>query len=676
MEDNKNRFQKIFVGLFALGFIAVCLISALFIYKYFKNADLEDFALTVRNTEQQADSTDQGETDEEIATAAVPIDDPATANLQILEDEVIPQRDPLELALRLKGITTPRAQLSEPPQIYENGAVRSFWVLDLYGNSYRQIDAYLAYQTDHLYFWIEDDVAYDQDAVVQLATIFESHIYPTDRELFGSEWTPGVDNDEHLVIVFARQLGEAAGYFSSTDSFTHEVKTFSNQAEMFYLSADYLNLEDSYTYSVLAHEFQHMIHWHQDRNETSWLNEGLSELAVDINGYETGGFDSLFSFDPDLQLTFWPGDDQGGSSANYGSSYLFVRYLYSQFGEQMIKDVVSSPANGMTSIDEILQDYIGALDTDNSAPLGDQVFQNWTIANYLQAPDINNGIYGYGNFNNLPYFAAREAVDCDSDWTDATVSQYGTDYISVDCSGNFEIEIEADGIVELFSVAPYSGEHYFWSNYGDESHMLLHREFDLSEVSGPITLSYWTWFDLERDYDYVYVTASTDGDEWVILDSPGCTSEDPTGANYGCGYNGLSSGWIQETVDLSDFAGEEVTIQFEYITDASVNGEGLVIDDISLDAIGYFTDFEEDDGGWQGEGFVRVSNQLPQSFAAALIQAGDEITVDKWISASDFRTSIQVENSNDQDEIILAISGLTRYTRLPANYRYRVRRIE
>jgi immune inhibitor A len=60
----------------------------------------------------------------------------------------------------------------------------------------------------------------------------------------------------------------------------------------------------------MAHEFQHMIHWYRDRNEESWLNEGFSVLAELLNGFEVGGFDSLYVMNPDLQLTTWPGSAQ------------------------------------------------------------------------------------------------------------------------------------------------------------------------------------------------------------------------------------------------------------------------------------------------------------------------------------------------------------------------------
>ena len=104
--------------------------------------------------------------------------------------------------------------------------------------------------------------------------------------------------------------------------------------------------------------------------------------------------------------------------------------------------------------------------------------------------------------------------------------------------------------------SPHSGSYAFWSNKGDELDMTLTRSFDFSSASGPLTLQYWTWYDLEKDYDYLYVEASTDGQTWQILKTPSGTDQDPSGNSYGWGYNGESGGgsqpaWIQESVDLS-----------------------------------------------------------------------------------------------------------------------------
>src|SRR3970282_1929966 len=112
--------------------------------------------------------------------------------------------------------------------------------------------------------------------------------------------------------------------------------------------------------------------------------------------------------------------------------------------------------------------------------------------------------------------------------------------------------------------------------------------------------------------------------------------DDPSGNAYGWGYNGQSGGglqaeWINEKIDLSAYAGETVWLRFEYITDAAVNGEGLLLDDISVPVGGYFTDFESDDGGWEASGFVRITNTLPQTYAITLITTGARGTTVEYL---------------------------------------------
>ncbi len=123
------------------------------------------------------------------------------------------------------------------------------------------------------------------------------------------------------------------------------------------------------------------------------------------------------------------------------------------------------------------------------------------------------------------------------------------------------------------------------------------HEFDFSNVSGPLDFSYWTWYDLEAGYDYLYLEASTDGQHWDIVKTPSCTDKDTSGNSYGCGYNAKSGGgatakWINENVDLSQYAGKKIQLRFEYVTDAAINGEGFLLDDVSIDAIHYKSDFE------------------------------------------------------------------------------------
>ena len=219
----------------------------------------------------------------------------------------------------------------------------------------------------------------------------------------------------------------------------------------------------------------------------------------------------------------------------------------------------------------------------------------------------------------------------------------------------------------------HSAAYSFWSNKGDESDMTLTRAFDLTNVSGPVSLSYWTWYDIEEDWDYVYLEVSEDGQNWQIVTTPSGTDTNPTGNSYGWGYTGKTSGWIQEEVDLSAYAGKKLQVRFEYVTDAAINGEGLLLDDIRVDAIGYESDFETDDGGWVAQGFVRVDNVLPQAFRLALIVHGGGKTTVQVIEVSADQIADIPLNLQPGETATLVVSGATRFTRGLANYSIEIR---
>lgn len=597
--------------------------------------------------------------------------------LDTLEEIIVPVNDLPELAQRLGGMGEIPETVDAPAEPYTVGDVETFWLTDTDTNQNYQVDATLRYVTDHLYFWVENGVSYDPDDLQELAETFEREIYPTNREFFGSEWSPGVDNDEHLYVLYARRLGgNVAGYFSSADEYHPDAHEYSNAHEMFMLSAEHVSLYEEFAYSVLAHEFQHMIHWYRDRNEESWINEGFAELAAFINGYDVGGADWLYVQDPDVQLNTWP-NDPNATLPHYGNSFLFLTYFLDRFGEDATKALVGADENGMKSIDQVLQS-IGATDPVTGEPLtANDVFADWVVASYLQDASVADGRFTYHNYPNAPQPGATERINrCPTGVETRDVNQYGVDYISITCAGEYTLRFEGSVMVGVVPADPFSGEYAFWSNKGDESDMTLTRSFDFTGHTGPLTLNFHTWYDIEEDYDYLYLEASTDGGEtWQILTTPSGTDEDPSGNSYGWAYNGLSGGgpvWIEESVDISQFAGQEVLLRFEYVTDAAVNGEGFLLDDISIPEVGYETDFEADDGGWTSEGWARIQNVLPQTFRLSVIRYGSEITVEQIVVSGDNSVDIPLEIGGEVDEVVLVVSGTTPFTRQKAAYRFEI----
>ncbi len=592
---------------------------------------------------------------------------------QTLSQTIVPDNDLYDLACRLKNICGVPHTLPAPVTPFKVGDQEQFWISNVDTNQNFQIHATLKYLTPHSYFWAQDGVRVNQGDMKSLMDTFENKIYPTDREFFGSEWTPGVDNDPHVYVVYSRGTGASnAGYFSTPDEYNPLVHKYSNGHEMFVFNADNISLSDPYTYGTLAHEFQHMIHWNLDRNEDTWMNEGFSVLAEYLNGYPAL-FDYNYVGNPDLNLTDWF-PDPGANGPHYGESFLFLDYFLDRFGDKATQALVKDQENGLNSVDDTLKS-LNITDKQTGKPISaDDVVMDWMVTMILKDGSVGDGRYVYHNYKNSPRSTVTETIDtCPQAPLNRSVNQYGADYIQINCPGDHTLSFQGSTVAGLLPVDPHSGKYAFWSNKGDELDITLTREFDFSNVSGPLDFSYWTWYDLEAGYDYLYLEASTDGQHWDIIKTPSCSDNDTSGNAYGCGYTAKSGGgdtaqWIQENVDLSRYAGKKVQLRFEYVTDAAINGQGFLLDDVSVDAVHYKSDFESDDGGWTANGFARIENSLPQTFRLALILKDSSQTTVQNIALQADETANLPLSLKAGESAILVITGTQRFTRLPAGY--------
>ena len=196
----------------------------------------------------------------------------------------------------------------------------------------------------------------DRD-VQPLLDNFQQIIIPTVRKFFGHEWSPGIDGDPRIYILYAEGLGNSvAGYYSSTDEYSRLAHEYSNEKEMFYLNADIISLDDPGLAGTLAHEFQHMIHWAHDSNEETWMNEGSSVLAELLTGHTPQRFDLAFGANPDVQLNAWSTSGGGSESVpHYGAAFLFLYYYLERFGETATRALVAHQDNGLAAMDAALQ---------------------------------------------------------------------------------------------------------------------------------------------------------------------------------------------------------------------------------------------------------------------------------------------------------------------------------
>jgi len=244
-----------------------------------------------------------------------------------------------------------------------------------------------------------------------------------DINLFGPI-PDALDNDPKL-IVFYSTLGSFQGtsfdgYFSAYNQVTEAQAQqmnppgHSNLCEMIYMTCYPLSPVSPIRLSVLAHELEHLIHWGQDANEESWIDEGCAELAMVAYGIPDPI--SAFPSNPDNNLTVW--DQQ---TADYVKVMLFFTYLkehYDQTG--LIRDLVADPLNGMISLTNQLATHFPEVSLA-------QLLSNWTAANAIDAPQPFDGLYDYTELD-LPNFTMTN-MNAYPTQSSQPVSAYAADYL-------------------------------------------------------------------------------------------------------------------------------------------------------------------------------------------------------------------------------------------------------
>ncbi len=580
-----------------------------------------------------------------------------------LQHAVIPINNPFTIAERLYGIEAPTAPIEAP--IYRRGDRDEFWVSDNSARQSRQIMAELKAIGLHAYFWVEVGENVRQRDLQALADAFDNDIYQQVRDIWGSEPYLGVDGDPRVHILFARGLGfGTAAYFSRKHNYPEIVSTHSNAREMFFVNLSTISdLNSTFLRSTLAHEFQHMIRANITPNEDSWLNEAFSTFTEGYLGYEAAGrYPSEFLNNPETQLSAF--GIAPNRLAEYGAGYLFLTYIYDHYGIEAIQAISQNPMNGMFGVNQVAIDFGAGTHAD--------VFADWVLANLIQDADTLS--FGYRSLTTLIPPATRR-LNGRQNQLDRTLSQYATHYYELaDFRGGdtLTLTLEMPETAPLVRTHPHSGERFWYSNRADVSHTRLYRQFDLSAVTSA-TFTYQLWADLEPDWDYGYLLISTDGGEsWQTIQTETMTTDNPVGNRYGdAAYSLLTGRWIKEQVILDDYVGGEIWLSFDVITDDAVNYSGMVIDDVALPEIGYYSDFETDDGGWISEGWVWVTNHVPQQAWLQVVEyLPDGITVRRQLLPDDI-APLTIDSRTER--LFIAISPIAPVTTIPVEYTLTIR---
>jgi hypothetical protein len=412
---------------------------------------------------------------------------------------------------------------------------------------------------------------------------------------------------------------------------------------------------------VFAHEYQHLLEYYQDPDETSWVNEGLSDWAETLVGYvdpslppDSPDADSHLacfmgylppSFGgPENSLTSW--GDQGGPEilCDYGAAYSFMEYIQSHYGTAAMTALHREDANGLVGLDAVL-------DRAGSTVSARETLHHWAATMAVDAKaDVASDV-------NAP---AKAAVTADTlsakiNWdnaeayTDPGAPPNGSDYVRLrDAAGaylsagqitsisfNGDATLDPDPVAWSVALTPPdataadtscasvpagTGPAALYSGCGPNLDRAIVRKVSVPE-NGALTFD--ALWDTEPGWDYGYVQVSTDGGAtWTSLATADTTTDHDPGAISPVvaqlpGFTGDSGTWRPQSADLSAYAGTDVLVAFRYLTDSGVDEGGFWVRNISAAGSPIASDTLD---GWQSA--TEVHPVPVQGFTVQIVAYG------------------------------------------------------
>ncbi|QFU77830.1 peptidase [Halioglobus maricola] len=214
--------------------------------------------------------------------------------------------------------------------------------------------------------------------------------------------------------------------------------------------------------------------------------------------------------------------------------------------------------------------------------------------------------------------------------------------------------------IELGPLTGANGNQAAYSGQGNDMNRSLVRKFDLTgaDADSPLHLSMDLWFEIEAEWDYLYVEVAKSGGAFeriMPMDKDGINDKQSVmpskkgheGAGSVPGFTGLSGDldgdnkvetaagcdptaerrnaedsigdasidpcsvaqWVSATFDLEAWRGEQVSLRITYFTDMAAVENGALVDNVAFPAVGFSDDFEgaEIDAGWISKGFTLSS---------------------------------------------------------------------
>ena len=346
------------------------------------------------------------------------------------------------------------------------GQLKNFFVDSSYDLRQReQVQAVLKKVSQHAYFYLENEWYKNlskeekeklNQSLETLSQEFDNTIYPQITSTFGREWSPGIDNDYRITILFHQMKKDVAGYFNNGDEYSKVQNQSSNEREMVYLNSEVLFF--SITKSYLAHEFTHLITFNQKNRlrkvqEETWLNEARADYSPTLLGYDAEYQGSnlqqrvrVFIENSSDSLIEWQNQEK-----DYGIINVFTQYLVSHYGKNILIDSLQSSKVGIDSVNE-------ALEKNNFDKKFWQIFTDWTIAVFLNDCQFGEDYcYEDKNLKNLritPSLIFLPSTQKTSVSLNYSIQPWSANWYRI-MGGEGDLKLEFDGEDSVIFKVPY-----------------------------------------------------------------------------------------------------------------------------------------------------------------------------------------------------------------------------